>query len=206
MNLLSLILSTILQLILFCALPFLYWRSIKGRKRGFFEWVGIKPIQTSSQQGKIEMIIAIASAVIYLSYFGVFILPKLVEDSSVLAGSQFTELSLISFIGILIYAFIQTGLSEEIFFRGFIGKFMMKRLGYVRGNIIQASLFGLTHAILFFGKISLFSLLIVTLVTGGIGYFMGYINEKKAGGSILPSWITHGIANVIGTVLLIVLM
>lgn len=30
---------------------------------------------------------------------------------------------------------------------------------------------------------------------------MGYLNEKKAGGSILPSWIIHGLSNLFSSVI-----
>ncbi|MGN0347978.1 MAG: hypothetical protein ACI4DR_00435 [Roseburia sp.] len=36
----------------------------------------------------------------------------------------------------------------------------------------------------------------IILFTGGVAGCMGYLNERKAGGSILPSWGIHGIANV----------
>ncbi len=201
----QLALSTVFQLILFSIVPYLYWRSIRGRKPGFFNWIGLKAIQTKSKRGFIELVVAIASAVVFFVFLGVFIIPKLIPDQTVLAQSQFTEISMVSIFGILVYAFIQTGLSEEILFRGFIGKFFIRRLGYFTGNCIQAFLFGLLHGIIFFGKVPVFSLILIILITGSIGYFLGYMNEKKAQGSILPSWIAHGLANTIAALLFILL-
>ena len=65
---------------------------------------------------------------------------------------------------ILLYAFIQTGLAEEIFFRGFS----------IEENIAA----------------------IITLIISIDGWFMGYLNEKLASGSIVPSWIVHGLSNL----------
>ena len=36
----------------------------------------------------------------------------------------------------------------------------------------------------------------ITMFTGLIGLAMGYVNERKAGGSILPSWCIHASANI----------
>ena len=37
---------------------------------------------------------------------------------------------------------------------------------------------------------------IITVFTAAIAWFIGYINEKKANGSIIPGWIIHAIANI----------
>ncbi len=37
---------------------------------------------------------------------------------------------------------------------------------------------------------------IIICFTGVIGISMGYVNEKKAGGSIIPGWCIHAIANI----------
>jgi membrane protease YdiL (CAAX protease family) len=31
------------------------------------------------------------------------------------------------------------------------------------------------------------------------GLFFGYINEKKSDGSLIPSWLMHGIGNVVAS-------
>ena len=38
-------------------------------------------------------------------------------------------------------------------------------------------------------------ILIITF-TGVIGWFMGYINEKKSSGSMLPGWMIHTVSNL----------
>ncbi|MCR5640135.1 MAG: hypothetical protein K6G04_02140 [Lachnospiraceae bacterium] len=37
----------------------------------------------------------------------------------------------------------------------------------------------------------------LTLLPGAIGFYLGWVNEKQCGGSILPSWLLHGITNVV---------
>ncbi|WP_430112552.1 CPBP family intramembrane glutamic endopeptidase [Paenibacillus sp. B1-33] len=95
----------------------------------------------------------------------------------------------------MLYAFIQTGLSEEILFRGFIGKRLNSAFGFATGNTVQAFLFGCLHGVMFFSRTRVINAVIITLFTALIGWFMGYINEKLAGGSIIPSWMMHGLAN-----------
>ncbi len=42
--------------------------------------------------------------------------------------------------------------------------------------------------------------ILIIFVTSGIAFAMGYINEKKSGGSILPSWFIHATANLFAAV------
>ena len=37
----------------------------------------------------------------------------------------------------------------------------------------------------------------IIFFTGAIAAYLGFVNEKKAGGSILPSWIIHALANIL---------
>jgi hypothetical protein len=52
------------------------------------------------------------------------------------------------------------------------------------------------HGALFFTMIGWERALGLTLLTGGIGWIEGWLNEKRAGGSILPSWIFHSLTNI----------
>ena len=42
---------------------------------------------------------------------------------------------------------------------------------------------------------------IIILLTGIVAYAMGYVNEKKANGSILPSWIIHALSNIFASII-----
>lgn len=71
----------------------------------------------------------------------VLILPVL-GDSAVLADDVFSGLGVNGLLPAALYAFVQTGLTEEIVFRGFIGKRLIARFGFAVGN--TASLTGCT--------------------------------------------------------------
>lgn len=114
------------------------------------------------------------------------------------AISQFANQGIKAIPLILVYAVIQTSLSEEILFRGFLCKRLTNQFGFEIGNVIQAGCFGLAHGIPFFAATkNVLVFVLVTLLPTFIGYYQGYINEKKASGSIVPSWMLHAIMNVI---------
>ena len=113
-----------------------------------------------------------------------------------MATSDFAGLGISALPAIIVYAVFNTALPEEILFRGFILKRIANKFGFAAGNTIQALIFGIVHGIMFFTVAGPVKALLIILFTGIIGWFMGYINEKKSDGSIIPSWIIHSIANI----------
>jgi uncharacterized protein len=106
-------------------------------------------------------------------------------------------------VALAIKALLQTSLSEELLFRGLIGRNLIRRLGFATGNMIQAMLFGLAHLLLLLAPGATAALvLLVVLFTGGAGWAMGWLNHRKAGGSILPGWAAHGGGNLTAYLLL----
>ena len=100
------------------------------------------------------------------------------------------------------YAFLRTALSEELLFRGFILKRVQDIKGFAVGNIVQALLFGLMHGIPF-GIVtrSISALFLLTLIPGLFGWYEGWLNEKRCGGSIVPGWMVHGCLNLLTGIL-----
>ena len=43
--------------------------------------------------------------------------------------------------------------------------------------------------------------MVIVLYPMVVAVLLSYINEKKAGGSILPSWILHGVLNSLSGIL-----
>ena len=102
-------------------------------------------------------------------------------------------------------ALVQTSLSEEILFRGFIAKRLIERLGFTWGNLLQAAIFAVPHLALLLvpdaspsaaGAAGLFA------YPFAMGWVLAYINERIGNGSIVPSWLAHGLGNLGGYVLL----
>ncbi len=97
-----------------------------------------------------------------------------------------------------LYCFAQAAGSEELLFRGLISRRLFDKFGATIGNLIQSLIFWLMH------------LAIIRLVTGnwfswiqlhvflfsfGFGLLLGFVNFRKRGTSIAPSWFLHGFTN-----------
>lgn len=195
MEFINLLISAIIQVILFLILPFIWWLTREKNKVNFLKYLGVKkPIV----KNKRNYIITFLFTVFVLS-FSAFIIVPLFIDSSNMATSQFKGKGISALFPVLIYAFIQTGLSEELFFRGFLTKRFIKKFGFNIGNSVQALLFGLMHGIMFRELSGILGAVIVTLITAMAGWLMGVINEKQSEGSIISSWLLHGCANTLAS-------
>jgi membrane protease YdiL (CAAX protease family) len=102
--------------------------------------------------------------------------------------------------GAVVFSFFATALPEEILFRGFLGQHLSRRLGFAAGNTIQSILFGLLHGVAFFAVLDVLLAAAVIAFTGTLGWIMGYVN-RRAGDSIWPSVILHGLSNVYACVM-----
>ena len=189
----SILISAVLQVALFTLIPFLMWLIFARKKESFFKWLGFKaPVI----EKKVRFCALFAGSFILFTISAMLVHAFFIDKDTV-AASQFYGTGVAGIIPALIYAFVQTGLSEEIVFRGFIGKRAIKAWGFKAGNSVQALLFGLVHGIMFFPTAGVFAALIAVAFTGIVGAVMGYLNEKMAGGSILPGWALHGLANLV---------
>lgn len=192
MQIMNLLISSIIQTLLFTSIPFVWWVVTARKDSSFFHWIGIKKLIITNK--KVYTLSIFFTIILFLSM--VVITPLLV-DSSETATAQFYGQGLSAVIPILIYSFIQTSLSEEVFFRGFLTKRLANKFGFRTGNVIQGLAFGLMHGIIFISTTGFFRALIITLITALIGGFLGWINEKQSGGSIVSGWLLHGLSNVV---------
>ena len=195
------IISTIIQCGVLIGIPFLLYMILNREKQGFLIWVGLFRPKNKTWL-KYEALILIIAILIMAGPIWIFINLGIISED-ILYSLSFREkgFSLELLLIILIKGAVQTALSEEVFFRGFIGKRIAMRYGYLIGNLIQSILFGLPHGLPFilvyksylFGNILFLSASIV-------GFMQFYINEKKADGSILPSLIIHSTMNIISNI------
>lgn len=191
--------SAILQVMLFACIPFTFYL-IKYRKiKGFNHYIGfIRP-----KQSAIYLSLLLSLMIVILTY-GVFVLlgiADVLSSPSTTAG-QIKALQTTIFMSgcaILIKAVFQTALSEEIFFRGFIGKRLINKFGFPIGNTLQSLVFGFLHGgmMIASSSISTTAIICVMFSTSLAGYMLGYIKEKIGNGSIWPGWFAHSLANCI---------
>ena len=189
--------GSIIQVIVLSIIPFLWWVVTARKKEVFFEWVGIRKVETENRN---RFLFFTGLCLLFFLIIGIPIL-YLTKDIET-ATSKFKSLKFTGLPSVLIYAFIRTALSEELFFRGFITKRLINNFGFNIGNLIQGVLFGLVHIVLMpSANISVIVLIMVGVFTGFIGWYMGYINERMANGSIIPGWIIHGLANTFSSII-----
>ena len=185
------LINSILQILLFSLVPFIWWLITARKKSGFFEWIGLKKIGNIRENKTVLWITGVIAAFLALS---VFMLTAVAGVET--ATSGFAGLGAAAIPAVVIYAALNTALPEEIVFRGFLLKRISGKFGFAAGNLVQSILFGLMHGIMIFSAAGFVKALLITLFTGAIGWGMGLVNEKKADGSIVPSWIIHMAANI----------
>ncbi len=189
--------STLIQISFVLILSWFFYLLFSREKNGFFNWIGLYIPKTRNWIKGSIMVFAVSLLImvgplILFQYLG-YITPEMLHDKTI-SGQGFSVNILII---IFLKAIIQTALSEEIFFRGLIGKRIANKFGYLAGNIIQALIFGLPHGLPFMIVYKEYVVGIVLIITAGIvGYLQFWLNEKKADGSLVPSIIIHGIMNI----------
>lgn len=185
------IISSIVEIVFISLVPFIWWLVTVRKKEKFLKWIGIKGIKKENRKAAWISIFVISLLFLPASVYTLYII-KDIET----AASEFKGLGVSALLPALIYAIFNTSLPEEIFFRGFLLKRLSHKVGFRIANIIQSSLFGLLHGILFFGLTGILKAIIIILLTGASAFAMGYVNERKANGSILPSWFIHALSNI----------
>ena len=180
-NELQRIMSAFIQILFIILLPSIWWFMTMRGKVPFMEWIGLKAIKRVKT---LHLILWMVGGFSLFTIFSILIFP--------LTRSLETALP-----SILIYSILQTSLPEELLFRGFLLKRMAKHMPFVFANTIQAFAFGLLHGVLFASAVSLGVTFFIVFFTGAIAAYLGFVNEKIAGGSILPSWLMHATANIL---------
>lgn len=188
------VIGSAVQLLLFGMFPFIGWVITARKKEGFFKWIGFRKIENIKPVCLLTILTAVGFMVMgYITLYWV-------QDIE-MATSGYAGLGVKGIPIVIVYALIRTSLSEELLFRGFLLKRISEKFGFTAGNIIQAILFGLLHGVMFDSYIGIVKTIAIILFTGILAFVMGYINEKKANGSILPSWSIHFIGNLFSGIL-----
>lgn len=188
---------TLFQIAVLSIIPLMFYL-IQSETNGFFRYIGLyKPTLKSIYYASIITIF-------YLFFWFITLLNnsaiyELIHNPATMAG-QIKQLGfgIESIVVLLIVAVFQTSFSEEIFFRGFLGKRLINRFGFKFGNSLQAIIFSLIHVFLL--KIivpeqSAGVFVFIFLIVGIIGYLLGWVKEEIGNGSIIPGWISHALGN-----------
>ncbi len=191
--------SALLQVFVCFLIPWLIYVLSHQRVTGFFKYIGLyRP------EGKTlgwAVLLALIATPLLLSAFWMGGLREVATSPHSVAGKIRQVDSMGQAVAILLlYAWMQTSLSEEILFRGFLAKRLMDWLGFTVGNLLQALIFGAIHLGLFFALLESMTWTMGLLLLAPptlIGWLLGYLKEKLGNGSIVPGWISHALANTI---------
>ena len=189
------IISSTMQIILFSLIPLIWWLVTARKKESFLKWIGLKQIRKENKKSSTIGMLAITPGYIVVSFITLY----LIKDIKT-ATSEFYGMGIRALLPALVYAIFNTSLPEEILFRGFILKRIASKFGYMIANTIQSMIFGLLHGFMFFNVLGVVKAIIIIILTGFVAFAMGYINEKKSNGSILPSWFIHALSNIFASV------
>jgi membrane protease YdiL (CAAX protease family) len=120
------------------------------------------------------------------------------RDGGNLAQQRFVgqPLTIASIASALVFGFLETGLGEELFFRGLIAGWLGRRVKFWPANVIQAAIFTLPHLFILTADLSLWPVAVFVPFVAGLA--QGWL--RLASGSIVPGWLTHGIGNVVSAI------
>ncbi|MBD79532.1 MAG: hypothetical protein CL840_11495 [Crocinitomicaceae bacterium] len=190
--------SAIVQIIGFTLIPFLVFLIRKKSVKGFFAYMGLSKSTKKANYLAILACLLFAMPMLVLTITSVEYKEIMLEPTSITGKFRQMGLGIDSIFILLVIAVFKTSLAEEILFRGFIAKRLIAVLGYQKGNLLQACIFGIIHTALFSMITSNMVFLIVIFIVPSIGaYVSTYLNEKIGNGSIIPGWISHGLANIL---------
>lgn len=192
------LIGAVVQVLLFALVPLIFWFVTARKKESFCKWIGLeKPACKETWKA------VLLTALVALLYIGAMAMcVRILPEGITTAGSMFAGQGISALPSLFFYAFLRTALSEELLFRGFILKRVQDIKGFSVGNTVQALLFGLMHGIPF-GIVtrSISALFLLTLIPGLFGWYEGWLNEKRCGGSIVPGWMVHGCLNLLTGIL-----
>lgn len=189
-------LNAVIQVVLFALVPFFWWLITARKKESFWSWIGLKKIKTENRK---NFVLLLLGSIVFCYALGE--LAIWLRGDLEAADSAYKGMGAGAIPSILMYAFGQTALSEEILFRGFLMKRLQAKLGFAPAVIIQAVIFGAIHLLMVWGHADLMAGIMIVVYPMVVAVLLSWINEKKAGGSIYPSWIMHGVLNSVEGIL-----
>ncbi len=192
------IIETLLQIFIFSLIPFLVFLIKKRTVKGFLDYIGLKKSNPKANGLAVLASLILLAPMLLLTLTSGTFQEIMFDPNSITGKLRAMEFGANAIIILLIIAIFKTAFAEEILFRGFIAKRLISVFGFKKGNLFQAIIFGILHTLLFaIITTNLIYLSLIFIFPTVAAYIFGYLNEKKANGSIIPSWIAHGLANLI---------
>jgi membrane protease YdiL (CAAX protease family) len=160
------------------------WNEVFGK----IGWQGSRPIYFLWSLG----VMIIAGGLGWLAFQAVP--SEVLQDPNInISDYAGWTLSVASFLLVWLREAIYVAFGEEIFFRGFLGGWLVRRLGFAIGNTVQALIFLLPHLLLLLVSLNFWPIIAVQMVAG---WLLGWLRYRSD--SILPGWLAHSLINAFG--------
>lgn len=149
-----------------------------------------------AKEKKPLQIAAILGITVFTVIFGSYLITKSIVDLSSITGELDSRMSINAknFIAVAFYIAICNSFMEEFFFRGFLFFRLKERTNSKVAHLLSSVIFALYHVAIMVTWFQwwVFALCMLALVIGGV--IFNLMIEKT--GSLYPSWLTHGCANL----------
>lgn len=186
MDLVTALLVGVPQVAVFAMVPFAWWLNA-GRPEGSFAgWLGFRPPKDAGAP-----LVVAATIIAGLGFFG----------GGLLSRSTAAPAGQVGYFAVLALAFVAvvaTALSEELFFRGFLLRWLgEKRTGTLVANLFQALCCGLLWLAVHWLFISreLWPCLAAFALGVGPALIVGWLRQRTQ--SLLLPWAAHGLGNLV---------
>ncbi len=190
MDLVTTLLAGLPVLIVYAMVPLAWWLNASRPEGSFVRWLGFRRPQEAA-----DPLVLAATMAASLGFFG----------SALLTGSGTVAVADTGYFTLLAVAFVaivQTALSEELFFRGFVLRWLgEKRPGPMVANLLQAFVCGLLRmaAHWLFVDRALAPCLAAFALGVGPALMVGWVRQRT--GSLLLPWAAHGMGNVVAAMI-----
>lgn len=189
--------SSLLQFATVVVITMIMYFWINNSDKNYFRWIGLYPPK-GKKWLKSSLIVFGLSILIMLGPLTLFQQFGMLDEDIFTTSFTGVGLSATTLVSILLAAILKTAVAEELVFRGFIGKRIANKFGYLPGNLIQSVLFGLPHGLPLIIAYDMYLVGITLIFSAGIvGYLQFRLNEKQAAGSIFPSICIHALMNIL---------
>ncbi len=176
-------------MLIFFSIPSILYAAIRSLRRKPFAQTRRNVGWMLCKWSDILWAIGVFALITVISFAALKFVPtNLLSDASRYSGQPLNVRSVLAALG---YEALYIALGEEVFFRGFLASWLMRRIGFRWGNLAQAAIFLLPHLLLINFGWKIWPIFIVQFCAG---WLQGWLLYKS--GSILPSWLVHTATNL----------